>query len=170
MAWLVAYNFTTIRYGNIWLTGIHLFPKKYGFIQPLSIMLNNTEIKAKNAVPILKMVDESSSQLGEIKVVMHLIYELKKGIRNLVLCTLHPSCAEIIKQRLEKQGITYLTQRLKNGNVNLFFGEYACINAVSSFIHKPLNLLTPEEDFMLGAMLGYDLVKQSQRFCERKAK
>lgn len=113
---------------------------------------------------------DSFGQHGEMKVVMHLIYEFKKGIRRLVLCTLPSTTAEVIITRLAGQHITYATQQLKNGNVNLFFGENACIDAVSCFVHKPLNMLTPEEDFMLGAMLGYDIVKQSQRFCERKAK
>ncbi len=34
---------------------------------------------------------------------------------------------------------------------------------------RPLNQLTPEEDFILGTMLGYDLCAQCERFCERKA-
>ena len=29
-------------------------------------------------------------------------------------------------------------------------------------------ILTPEEDFMLGAMLGYDICAQCERYCERK--
>ncbi len=113
---------------------------------------------------------DSFGQPGEMKVVMHLIYEFKKGIRRLALCTLPPMIADAIIVRLKGQDIKHVTQQLKNGNVNLFFGEDACIEAVSCFIHKPLNMLTPEEDFMLGAMLGYDIVRQSQRFCERKAK
>ena len=30
--------------------------------------------------------------------------------------------------------------------------------------------LTPEEDFILGAMLGYDICAQCERYCERKGK
>ena len=37
-------------------------------------------------------------------------------------------------------------------------------------VTRPLNLLTPEEDFMLGAMLGYDICAQCERYCERKDK
>lgn len=35
-------------------------------------------------------------------------------------------------------------------------------------VTRPLNLLTPEEDFMLGTMLGYDICAQCERYCERK--
>lgn len=116
------------------------------------------------------MAPEDYSRFGEIKVVMHMIYEFKKGVRNLVLCTLCPTCAEIVKERLEGQGIDYLVRQVGSRKVNLFFGEKWCVDAVSRFVDKPLNHLTPEEDFMLGAMLGYDIAGQSRRFCERKAK
>ncbi len=103
-----------------------------------------------------------------MKMAMHLIYEFKKGVRSLVLCTLCPTCAEMVKKRLDTQAINYLEQPAGSRNVNLFFGERSCLDAVASFVHKPLNTLTPEEDFMLGAMLGYDIPRQCRRFCERK--
>lgn len=101
---------------------------------------------------------------------MHLIYEFKKGVRNLVLCTLCPTCADLVRDRLQSQGIEHLSQSVNDRKVNLFFGDRDCLEAVSRFVHKPLNKLTPEEDFMLGALLGYDLSLQSKRFCERKSK
>ncbi len=114
------------------------------------------------------MAPEAYFRTGEMRMVMHMVYEFKKGIRSLVLCTLCPTCAEIVKERLDNQGISYLAQSAGSRNVNLFFGEQACLDAVAGFIHKPLNLLTPEEDFMLGTMLGYDIPKQCRRFCDRK--
>lgn len=36
--------------------------------------------------------------------------------------------------------------------------------------NKPLSQLTPEEDFILGAMLGYDICAQCERYCERKCR
>ena len=57
---------------------------------------------------------------------------------------------------------------LVGNKVNLYFGKRACLDAVKTFIDKPLNRLTPEEDFMLGAMLGYDITLQCERFCTRK--
>lgn len=111
-----------------------------------------------------------TTQYGEMRVVMHSIYEFKKGVRSLVLCTLCKTCAEMIMERLDNQGIRYLIQKVGDRKVNLFFGKQFCLDAVNNFIHKPLNLLTPEEDFMLGAMLGYDISMQCKRYCERKAK
>lgn len=35
-------------------------------------------------------------------------------------------------------------------------------------INRPLHQLSPEEDFMLGAMLGYDICAQCERYCELK--
>ena len=60
------------------------------------------------------------------------------------------------------------TQPVTDSKVNLYFGNRLCLNAVRTFVHKPLNELTPEEDFMLGAMLGYDIARQCERFCKRK--
>lgn len=44
------------------------------------------------------------------------------------------------------------------------------INAIRLMVTRPLNLLTPEEDFILGAMLGYDICAQCKRYCTRKAR
>lgn len=114
------------------------------------------------------MVPEDYIRFGEMRMVMHHIYEFKKGIRHMVLCTLCPTCAEIVIERLRKQEIDYLVHRAGTRNINLFFGDRACLDAVSEFSHKPLNMLTPEEDYMLGTMLGYDITLQCRRFCERK--
>ena len=116
------------------------------------------------------MSADEYARFGEIKMIMHHIYEFKKGIRSLILCTLCKTYADIITKRLQKQGIEYIIQTVGDRKVNLYFGKRACLDAVSNFIHKPLNLLTPEEDFMLGAMLGYDIGMQCERFCSRKAR
>ena len=110
------------------------------------------------------------ARAGKMQMALHLIYEYKKGVRSLALCTVCPTCAALLKERLDRQGIAYLTQELGNRNVNIFFGERVCLDAVAVFVGKPLNKLTPEEDFMLGAMLGYDSRQQCRRFCGRKAK
>ncbi|MGN0010127.1 MAG: DUF2023 family protein, partial [Marinilabiliaceae bacterium] len=48
------------------------------------------------------------------------------------------------------------------------FGRPQCIKAVSRFVSRPLYDLTPEEDFILGALLGYDICLQCERYCDRK--
>lgn len=85
-----------------------------------------------------------------------------------MLFTMCRTCARIVTEKLERRGIGYMLQAVGTERVNLYFGRQECLDAVSGFIHKPLNLLTPEEDFMLGAMLGYDIHVQCRRFCERK--
>lgn len=105
---------------------------------------------------------------GELKVVIHGIYELQKGIRNLVLCTICRTSARMVAEKLEKSGIGYLQQPVGTGRVNLYFGRRECLDAIRAFVDKPLNLLSPEEDFMLGAMLDYDIPMQCQRYCQRR--
>jgi hypothetical protein len=43
-------------------------------------------------------------------------------------------------------------------------------DAIRLMVNKPLSQLTPEEDFILGAMLGYDICAQCERYCERKCR
>lgn len=42
------------------------------------------------------------------------------------------------------------------------------MEAIRHIITRPLNQLTPEEDFILGAMLGYDICQQCKRYCGKK--
>ena len=71
---------------------------------------------------------------------------------------------------LERQNIDYIIQPVGNDRLNLFFGKKECLDAIRMIITKPLCQLTPEEDFILGAMLGYDICAQCERYCERKKK
>ena len=107
---------------------------------------------------------------AEIKVLFNHIYEYKKGIRSMVLCTIKKKYESMAIQRLESQQISYLIQEVGQRSVNLFFGKPECIEAIRILIDKPLNQLTPEEDFILGAILGYDICLQCKRFCSRKTK
>ncbi|MBQ4279928.1 MAG: DUF2023 family protein [Rikenellaceae bacterium] len=116
------------------------------------------------------MSAQEFARFGEMKMFMHHIYEFKKGIRSLVLCTMCRTCADLVAERLRGQGIGYVVQEVDGRRVNLYFGKQACLDAVRTFVHKPLNRLTPEEDFMLGAMLGYDIAQQCERFCSRRAR
>lgn len=116
------------------------------------------------------MNNNEYSPNGEMRVVMHNIYEYQKGVRDLVLCTVCKTCGQMIMQRLDNQGIEYVYQSLGQRKINLFFGKRECLDVVNGFIHKPLNQLTAEEDFILGTMLGYNLQIQCRRYCERKLK
>ena len=42
------------------------------------------------------MSAEEFSRFSDMKMFMHHIYEFKKGVRNLVLCTMCRTCAELV--------------------------------------------------------------------------
>ena len=105
---------------------------------------------------------------ADMKVLMNHIYEYQKGVRQMVLYTFNKKHEVFAVTRLQKQNIPYIIQNVGNNNVNLFFGRQECLDAIQLIVTKPLNQLTPEEGFILGAMLGYDIRVQCERFCERK--
>ena len=105
-----------------------------------------------------------------VQVFLNQIYEFKKGVRQMVLFTAEKKYAEFTTRRLSRQKINYLIQPVGDGKINLFFGRKECINAIKLMVTRPLNKLTPEEDFILGAMLGYDICGQCRRYCELKSK
>ena len=107
---------------------------------------------------------------GDIKVFLNHVYELKKGVRRMVLYTVNRKYEEFAVGRLKSQRIDYVVQPVDDSKINLFFGQSACIQAIRCMVTRPLNQLTPEEDFILGAMLGYDICAQCERYCERKSK
>ena len=107
---------------------------------------------------------------GEIKVFLNHIYEYKKGVRHLILYTLNKCYEPMAVERLESEGINYFTQEAGSQSVNLYFGRPECLAAIHLIATKPLNLLSPEEDFILGALLGYDLSLQCERYCHQKKK
>jgi len=122
------------------------------------------------------MSAEEFSRYDSMKLFLHQIYEFQKGVRSLVLCTMCRTCASLLSERLERLGIAYRIQSVTDSKVNLYFGNRMCLETVATFIHKPLNELSAEEDFMLGAMLGYDIAghvvrrhaaRRSGRRCRR---
>ena len=103
-----------------------------------------------------------------LQVLMNHIYELHKGVRHMVLFTCNNKYGEQVVSRLESQGIPYILQPAGRQNVNVYFGRRECLEAIRLFVTRPIHQLTPEEDFILGAMLGYDLCAQCERYCKRK--
>ena len=106
----------------------------------------------------------------EMKVLMNHIYELHKGVRHMVLFTCNKKYGKLAVERLESQGIPYVLQPAGQQNLNVYFGRRECLEAIRLIVTRPLNQLTPEEDFILGAMLGYDICAQCERYCKRKGK
>lgn len=103
-----------------------------------------------------------------MEVLNHHIYEYKKGLRNLILHTCGQNYKETVLRRLIKEKIDYLITELDNGKINIFFGKPECVEVVKNFTTEKLNLLSDEEDFILGVMLGYDRLLQCRRYIDKK--
>lgn len=103
-----------------------------------------------------------------MKVLMNHIYEYKKGVRRMILFTCNRRFEQQACHRLYRQSIDYVVQPAGKENVNVYFGRKECLDAIRLFVTRPLNELSPEEDFILGALLGYDICAQCERYCERK--
>ena len=106
----------------------------------------------------------------DLKVLMNHIYEYQKGVRQMVLFTCPRQYEQCAVKRLQHSKIDYVLQPAGRNNLNVYFGRRECLDAIRLIVTRPLNELTPEEDFILGAMLGYDLCAQCQRYCERKTR
>jgi hypothetical protein len=98
----------------------------------------------------------------------HHLYEYKKGLRNLILHTTDAMFEEMIVNRLENSKIAYIIENVGDKKINVFFGNELCIEVLKHFNTKDLSSLSDEEDFILGIMLGYDRLKQCERFIARK--
>jgi hypothetical protein len=124
------------------------------------------------AVPLHRKIQSTMTTTRaiptEMKVLMNHIYELNKGVRQMVLFTCNKKYGQQAVERLESQGIPYVLQPAGQQNLNVYFGRRECMEAIRLIVTRPLNQLTPEEDFILGAMLGYDICAQCERYCKRK--
>lgn len=105
-----------------------------------------------------------------MQVFCHHLYEYEKGIRNLILHTISDELLSIVEKKLNSKSISYIIYKLKNGRANVFFGDTACINVIKSINKSNLSDYNAEEDFILGVLLGYDKVKQCDRYMEYKNK
>ena len=98
----------------------------------------------------------------------HHLYELDKGLRHLVLHTAPIEVVDDMIRKLKKNDVPFHIQELSCGKINLFFGERECVETIKKFKNKALNKYTPEEDFILGILLGYDPLKQTKRYLKFK--
>jgi len=115
-------------------------------------------------------ITPTTKQWNELRVFLHHIYEYKKGLRNLILTTENKSNKDIIVHRLESEKISYLIQNVNDKKINVFFGNPDSIKVIDSFKQQKLNEYTPEQDFILGTLLGYDKIQQCQRYLKMKSK
>ena len=116
---------------------------------------------------IPKITPALKQEYTDLRVFHHHIYEFKKGIRNLILTTEKAVYKKPIEERLNNEKIDYVIHDIGNNKINVYFGAPQCVDVVRTFNPK-LNQLTAEQDFILGIMLGYDRVKQCERYMNIK--
>ncbi len=97
----------------------------------------------------------------------HHIYEYEKGLRNLILFTSVVEDLSKLEKKLNDRSIDYHIQSVSENKINLFFGSKNSINVVKSIDKDRLVDYSPEEDFILGIMLGYDRDLQCKRYLSR---
>lgn len=123
---------------------------------------NNVSFAGSNPINPNKQV------CNGLQVFHHHIYEFKKGLRNLVLTTEKSENREAIENRLKKENIAHIIHQIKEDKINVYFGQQSCIDVVKTFDAR-LNKLSAEQDFILGIMLGYDRLKQCDRYLKIKS-
>jgi len=104
---------------------------------------------------------------GVLRLFHHHVYEYGRGVRALFLMTISREELALVAVRLENQGVDHFVQQVSPAKVNLFFGRSAFVAVARAIVTRPLNTLTPEEDFMLGTLLGYDREQQCRRYLSR---
>lgn len=105
---------------------------------------------------------------ADLQILLHHVYEYKKGLRNLVLHTLSADNEPLVHELLQRKSISYLLHAVNGHKINVFFGHPACVDIIKSFGNKPLYDYSDEEDFILGTMLGYDGIQQCDRYLQRR--
>ena len=68
----------------------------------------------------------------------------------------------------DRDGVRYILKTWWEGRECNIRDREECMEAMRHIIIRPLNQLSAEEDFILGAMLGYDLCQQCKRYCNKK--
>jgi Protein of unknown function (DUF2023) len=108
-------------------------------------------------------------RVSAIALLPQYLYEFQKGVRRLFLLTMTPHEAKAVQKRLERECVAVHVQAVSVTKVNLFFGQPAYVQTARRLAVRALNQFTPEEDFMLGTLLGYDGEQQCQRYLQKVA-
>lgn len=116
----------------------------------------------------------TKQQINELQVFIHHIYEYKKGLRNLILTTEKAENKDVIIERLERENkgerrLSYFIQPVNENKINVFLGNPESVKVIKSFNQTRLNKYTPEQDFILGTLLGYDKIQQCERYLKKIA-
>jgi hypothetical protein len=103
-----------------------------------------------------------------MEVFNHHLYEYRKGVRRLILHTADASCLEAMAERLRRWDIAYAVFPLGSRRINIFFGDPRCVEVIRKMGKPSLTDYSDEEDFILGVLLGYDVVQQCERYLLQK--
>jgi hypothetical protein len=101
---------------------------------------------------------------GHLKVFNHHVYEYRKGLRHLALQTLPRKHGRWVMTRLDDLGVAYLIYPAGKRHINVFLGDAECLEIVRQIGKLDLSRYSPEEDFILGIMLGYGRHQQCKRY------
>lgn len=142
-------------------------------IQPITTYKNyyfqNKKTPSFQAMNKNVLTQSQMEEFNDLRVFNHHIYEYKKGLRHLILTTEKEKHREAIEKKLINNNIPYVIHSINQERINVYFGDEECIDVVRTFNPK-LNKLSAEQDFILGIMLGYDRVKQCERYLKIKSK
>jgi len=142
-------------------------------IQPITTYKNyyfqNKKTPSFQAMNKNVLTQSQMEEFNDLRVFNHHIYEYKKGLRHLILTTEKEKHREAIEKKLINNNIPYVIHSINQERINVYFGDEECIDVVRTFNPK-LNKLSAEQDFILGIMLGYDRVKQCERYLKIKNK
>lgn len=144
---------------------------RIGEIAQYNYLIGTNQITTKRPTfgQITNLTPEKIEEINDLRVFKHHIYEYKKGLRNLILTTENAKHQATIEKVLQHNEIPYIIHKIANEKINVYFGAESCVNVVKTFNPK-LNKLSAEQDFILGIMLGYDRVKQCDRYLKIKNK
>jgi hypothetical protein len=104
---------------------------------------------------------------ADLRVLLHHIYEYRKGLRDMVLHTMSSADRQKAEYILKQKNICFHTRTVSRNKINIFFGHEECVDVVRSFGDKSLSEYTPEQDYILGIMLGYNRKEQGKRYIRR---
>lgn len=113
------------------------------------------------------MVPSPGPPSNRLQLLTNHIYEYRKDVLQFVLYTgflrdLPHACAKLESARIHR-----FVQNIGVSKVNIYFGNRAHVEMARHIVDKPLARLSPEEDFILGVLLGYDREQQCRRYLDR---
>lgn len=132
------------------------------------IQRNNTLVCFKSNVD--RKSDTPSVQCSnDIQLITNAVYEYQKGVRPLFLFSEKMINKSRIEDHLTRKKVPYIIHELSDKKINVYLGSPSCLKVVET-LNPRLHSLTPEQDFILGTMLGYNIEQECDRYLMLKQK